>query len=169
MFESGIGTSPIFHESLMGSHSWENMIIEQSKSAICSMKDAAIRDQDIVTVPDVNGGKSLDSKDCHGQLSVPNAGSDQDMAPISSEINICLEFNQSLTLDIKAHKNFSKCNSFPVSKETEGHSLPANGGAGCGLDSFARGSSTYSRSISLPVCLFPLSNNSIKVACYVMM
>lgn len=76
---------------------------------------------------------------------------EQDAERIYSEISICQEFNQSLSLDAKPHKNLSKCKTFPVSKETITISLPTNGKVGQCQESSGSGAAAYKRSVSLPV------------------
>lgn len=74
----------------------------------------------------------------------------QDGTLICSEISICQEFSQSLSLDAKGCKNLSKCKTFPASKGTQAHSSFIDSIGGQRQDPSASGASAYSRSISLP-------------------
>lgn len=114
-----------------------NIMSEDLRTSAAGEKIAVI-----ISEVKLDGRKSLNSQ----LLPV----TEQDAERIYNEISICQEFNQTLSLDAKAHKNLSKCKTFPVSKETDAFSLSTNGKVAQGQESSGSGAAAYKRSVSLP-------------------
>ena len=173
-------------ELVVCSHSGEKPNTEDKQVASCNMKDTVDATSEgiiispidekpgvVVPVTELDDGETVDCQVCYGQISVPNATSDQDDTLVSNEINMCKEFSQPLSLDGNVHKCLSKSKTFPVSRVVQAYSSSTNGRADSpgaeeqGQNSSASGTSAYLRSISLPVS-FSYLCNSIKCLSYLL-
>ncbi|ONK62316.1 uncharacterized protein A4U43_C07F2640 [Asparagus officinalis] len=139
---------------------------EYKQLPTCNMKDAVdgISENHGISSPDrkhcvlvpaeVDSGESVKLQLCSAQTGVPDESSDWNDTLISNEINVCQEFSQSLSLDAKV-KHLGKSKTFPLTREMDASFSSMKGKADTlssmeGQDHAATGTSTYSRSISLP-------------------
>ncbi|KAJ6842661.1 uncharacterized protein M6B38_297950 [Iris pallida] len=134
----------------------KQFVLGDKKKAAANVKYEAVdvssagdNGNDTAPVIEVYADGSFHVSESREQISLPNSSYGQNDADVCDEVTLCESFRQSLSVDSKDMRSFSKSATFPSSRETCSAPLISSAQD----KSSTSETSAYARSISLPASL----------------